>query len=60
MGRDVRLYKGESGNVWAIPRLRSGEVAPLVPFGEYVQEEVLEAYWEKAVSTARSHLRKVD
>lgn len=60
MGRDVRLYKGESGDVWAIPRLRSGEVAPLVPFCEYVQEQVLEAYWGKAVSTASSHSRKVD
>lgn len=37
MGKEVRLYiQGQIWGVWAMPRLRKGEVAPLVLCYEYV------------------------
>lgn len=37
MGKEVRLYiQGQIWGVWVVPRLRNGEVAPLVPCYKYV------------------------
>lgn len=36
--------------VWATPKLRKGEVAPLVPYSEYVQGEFKNgSQWEKTM-----------